>query len=80
MILYQKYKEEGKAFIPKYKQMLEAGGSEFPVDIAASVGLDITRPEFWQAGFDYLRKLLEEFQKKQNKFIEEGVKIIKGGI
>ena len=61
--LYQKYHEEGKAFIPKYKQILEAGGSEFPVDMAASVGLDITRPEFWQAGFDYLRKLLEEFQK-----------------
>ncbi|MHA2243823.1 MAG: M3 family oligoendopeptidase [Candidatus Hodarchaeales archaeon] len=61
--LYQKYREEGQTFIPKYKQILEAGGSEFPVDIAASVGLDITRPEFWQAGFDYLGKLLEDFQK-----------------
>ncbi|MFX1516600.1 MAG: M3 family oligoendopeptidase [Promethearchaeota archaeon] len=60
--LYQKYLEEGESFIPKYKQILEAGGSQFPVDMAASVGLDITQPEFWQAGFDYLRKLLKEFQ------------------
>lgn len=61
--LYQKYLEEGESFIPKYKQILEAGGSQFPVDLANSVGLDLTTPEFWQAGFDYLRKLLKEFQK-----------------
>ncbi|MFW9905637.1 MAG: M3 family oligoendopeptidase [Candidatus Thorarchaeota archaeon] len=60
--LYQKYLEEGESFIPKYKQILEAGGSQFPVDLAKSVGLDLTTPEFWQAGFDYLRKLLKEFQ------------------
>ncbi|MFX0013165.1 MAG: M3 family oligoendopeptidase [Promethearchaeota archaeon] len=60
--LYQKYLEEGKSFIPKYKRILEAGGSQFPVDLAASVGLDLTQPEFWQAGFDYLQKLLKEFQ------------------
>lgn len=60
--LYQKYLEEGESFIPKYKQILEAGGSMFPVDMAAFIGLDITHPEFWQAGFDYLRKLLKEFQ------------------
>ncbi|UCG90167.1 MAG: M3 family oligoendopeptidase [Candidatus Heimdallarchaeota archaeon] len=60
--LYQKYLEEGNAFIPKYKRILEAGGSQFPVDLAASVGLDITQPDFWQAGFDYLQKLLKEFQ------------------
>jgi len=65
--LYQKYLEEGNAFIPKYKRILEAGGSQFPVDLAASVGLDITKPEFWQAGFDYLQKLLEEFQKIAEK-------------
>ncbi len=61
--LYQKYREEGQSFIPKYKRILEAGGSVFPVDLAASVGLDLTKPDFWQAGFDYLRKLLEDFQR-----------------
>ena len=41
--LYQKYLEEGEFFIPKYKALLEAGGSQFPVDLAGSVGLDITQ-------------------------------------
>ncbi len=61
--LYQKYREEGQIFIPKYKRILEAGGSQFPIDLAASVGLDLTKPDFWQAGFDYLRKLLEDFRR-----------------
>ena len=65
--LYQKYLEEGKAFIPKYKAILEAGGSTFPVDLAKSVGLDVTKPDFWQAGFDYLKGLLEEFQDVVNQ-------------
>lgn len=60
--LYQKFLEEGQAFIPKLKQILEAGGSKFPVDLASSVGLDLTQSEFWQSGFDYLDKLLKEFQ------------------
>lgn len=65
--LYQKYLEEGKTFIPKYKALLEAGGSRFPVDLAASVGLDITEESFWQAGFDYLNNLLREFQELVDK-------------
>ncbi|PWI47822.1 hypothetical protein CEE45_09935 [Candidatus Heimdallarchaeota archaeon B3_Heim] len=60
--LYQKYLEEGSLFIPKLKSILEAGGSQFPIDLAASVGLDIRKEEFWQAGFDYLNGLLAEFK------------------
>ncbi|MFX0115284.1 MAG: M3 family oligoendopeptidase [Candidatus Hodarchaeota archaeon] len=61
--LYQKYLKEGHSFIPKYKQLLEAGGSKFPVDLAAEIGLDISRPEFWQTGFDYIQELLNDFQR-----------------
>jgi oligoendopeptidase F len=60
--LYQKYLEEGSPFIPKLKRILEAGGSQFPIDLAASVDLDIQTEEFWQAGFDYLHGLLVEFK------------------
>ncbi|MHA2224094.1 MAG: M3 family oligoendopeptidase [Candidatus Hodarchaeales archaeon] len=66
--LYQKFLEEGEAFIPKYKNLLGSGGSKFPVDLADSIGLDLTKPEFWQAGFDYLKKLVAEFQ----EVIEQG--------
>jgi len=64
--LYQKYLKEGEAFIPKFKRILEAGGSQFPVDLATSVDLDISKEEFWQAGFDYLHGLLTEFKKIVN--------------
>ena len=61
--LYQKYLEmDAEQFIPKFKAILEAGGSKFPVDLAQSVDLDISKPEFWQAGFDYLKLLLKGFQ------------------
>lgn len=60
--LYQKYLKEGQSFIPKYKQLLEAGGSKFPVDLAADVGFDISQPDFWQAGFDYLQEMVAKFQ------------------
>ncbi len=64
--LYQKYLKEGETFIPKFKRILEAGGSQFPVDLATSVDLDISKEEFWQAGFDYLHGLLAEFKKIVN--------------
>ncbi|MFX0114440.1 MAG: M3 family oligoendopeptidase, partial [Candidatus Hodarchaeota archaeon] len=38
--LYQKFLKEGQSFIPKYKQLLKAGGSKFPVDLVAEVDLD----------------------------------------
>ncbi|MFQ5979814.1 MAG: M3 family oligoendopeptidase [Candidatus Heimdallarchaeota archaeon] len=60
--LYQKYLEEGQSFIPKYKQLLEAGGSKFPVDLATDVGLDIRQPDFWQAGFGYLENIVAKYQ------------------
>jgi len=65
--LYQKYLKEGKSFIPKFKSILEAGGSQFPVDLATSLDLDIRKEEFWQAGFDYLNGLLAEFKKTVDK-------------
>jgi oligoendopeptidase F len=60
--LYQKYLEKGKSFVPNYKAILQAGGSQFPIDLAASVGIDLSDEKFWQAGFDYLKNLLSEFQ------------------
>jgi oligoendopeptidase F len=67
--LYQKYLKEGDSFIPKFKNILEAGGSQFPVDLAESLDLDIGKEEFWQAGFDYLNGLLVEFKKSVDKMV-----------
>jgi oligoendopeptidase F len=60
--LYRQYKEEGETFIPRYLKVLEAGGSASPVDICADAGLDITKAEFWQGGFDVIRDLVTQLE------------------
>ncbi len=60
--LYQQYKAEGEAFKPRYIKVLEAGGSASPMDICAEAGLDITKAEFWQGGFDVIKGLVDELE------------------
>ena len=60
--LYQQYKAEGESFKPRYIKVLEAGGSASPVDICAQAGLDITKTEFWQGGFDVIKGLVDELE------------------
>jgi len=59
---YAKYREEGKAFVPKFKQLLSYGGSKDPADALKSVGIDPTDPKVMQAAIDHTRKLFEELK------------------
>ena len=60
--LYQQYKEEGEAFKPRYLRILSAGGSESPEKVLTDAGLDISRPEFWQGGFDVISQLIDQLE------------------
>jgi oligoendopeptidase F len=60
--LYKQYKAEGEAFKPRYIKILEAGGSASPMDICAEAGLDITRAEFWQGGFDVIKEMVDQLE------------------
>lgn len=60
LTLYQKYKEDKEAFIPKYYEILSLGGSKKPEEIAGIMGLDIKEKSFWKGGF----ALLDEFVKQ----------------
>lgn len=62
MALYQQYLEEGKTFVPKLKQMLAAGSSMRPVEIAAIVGADINKPQFWRKSLAYIESLLVQLE------------------
>ncbi|QLH03227.1 oligoendopeptidase F [Nitrosopumilus cobalaminigenes] len=53
--LFQRYKKEGKDFVPAYISILAAGGSKKPEKLLAEYGFDITSPKFWQEGFDYVK-------------------------
>ena len=52
--LFQRYKKEGRDFVPSYMKILAAGGSKKPEKLLAEYGLDIKSPKFWQGGFDYV--------------------------
>ncbi len=53
--LFQRYKKEGKDFVPSYIEILAAGGSKKPEKLLLEHGFDIRSPKFWQEGFDYVK-------------------------
>jgi oligoendopeptidase F len=59
MSVYRRYEEEGESFVPRYLELLAAGGSRAPEDLARIAGLDLTDPGFWDSGLDLVEKKLE---------------------
>ena len=60
LTLFQKYKEEGASFLPKYLEMLSLGGSKKPEEVAQIAGLNLNDPEFWSSGLKLLEKLVAQ--------------------
>jgi oligoendopeptidase F len=60
--LYRRYKLEGRSFVPKYLDILSAGGSRKPEDLLMEARIDISREEFWQQGFDYVREMIQQLK------------------
>jgi len=63
--LYQRYKAEGEAFKPKYLKILAYGGSESPGRVLTAAGIDITRPAFWQGGFDVIKGMIDQLEEME---------------
>ena len=60
--LYHQFKSEGGLFIPKYFNILSAGGSKKPEYLLKESGIDISKDEFWQQGFDLVAAKIEELK------------------
>ena len=61
--LYQQFNSEGKkSFIPKYLKILSAGGSQKPEHLLKESGIDISKDEFWQQGFDLAAAKIQELK------------------
>jgi len=60
LALYQQYRLEGAAFMPRYLKILSYGGSEAPAQILREAGLEIDSAAFWQGGFDVLADMIRE--------------------
>ncbi|HUI26425.1 MAG TPA: M3 family oligoendopeptidase [Candidatus Kryptonia bacterium] len=60
LALYEMYRREGATFVPKYLDLLAAGGSEAPATLLQRIGVDVSEPEFWQLGLRPIRGLVDE--------------------
>jgi oligoendopeptidase F len=58
--VYERYEQQGVEFVPRYLELLAAGGSRSPEDLGKIVGVDLTDPGFWDAGLDLMERQLEQ--------------------
>jgi oligoendopeptidase F len=48
--VYARYRDEGDGFVPAYLDLLRAGGSDTPENLARIVDCDLADPGFWRNG------------------------------
>jgi oligoendopeptidase F len=58
--VYQRYEQQGPELVPRYLEMLAAGGSKSPEELGRIVGIDLADPGFWEAGLDLVERQLRE--------------------
>jgi oligoendopeptidase F len=62
LALVQKYKQEGAAFVPRYLDLLSAGGSDAPHVLLGRLGVDVNDPAFWSLGLRLLDDMVSEVE------------------
>jgi oligoendopeptidase F len=60
LALVKKYREEGEGFVPRYLELLSAGGSESPQVLLSRLGVDVSDPGFWELGLRLLDDMVSE--------------------
>ena len=60
LALLHRYDEEGEAFVPRYLELLAAGGSDTPQALLSRMGIDVSDPSFWDGGLALLEDMVTE--------------------
>jgi oligoendopeptidase F len=60
LAIFRRYEVEGEAMVEPYFEVLRAGGSRPPEELAHIVGLDLTDTSIWESGIDALAEELDE--------------------
>ena len=60
--LYAKIKEEGEAGVENYKNLLRAGGSDYPYDILTRAGVDLAKPAPYRAIVAKMNAVMDEME------------------
>lgn len=59
--LYAMYEKEGKDFLPKYRALLKASTTHTVEETALIAGIDLSKPDFWEASLASITKQMEQF-------------------
>ncbi len=59
--IYAKAKEAGPTYNSTYDTLLQATGSASVEDVAMSVGVDLSTPEFWEGSFRLIESQIDQF-------------------
>lgn len=60
---YSRYLQEGDPFVPRYLELLAAGGSRSPEELGGIVGIELADPGFWDAGLSLVEEQLADAEK-----------------
>jgi oligoendopeptidase F len=58
--VYERYEQRGAEFVPRYLELLAAGGSKSPEELGRIVDVDLADPGFWEAGLDLVERQLTD--------------------
>jgi oligoendopeptidase F len=58
--VYERYEEIGADLVPRYLELLAAGGSRSPEELGKIVGIDLADPGFWESGLDLVERQLKD--------------------
>ena len=61
--LYNQYKQDKQKFVPKYLELLSAGGTKTPEELLKPLGVNLKDEKFWQGGVDLINNLVRETRK-----------------
>jgi oligoendopeptidase F len=63
LAIYRRYQAEGESLVEPYLDLLRAGGSAPPAELASRLGFDIGDPGFWAEGLDAIGVLVDEAER-----------------
>jgi oligoendopeptidase F len=62
LALYNLYQQDRAAFVPKYLELLKAGGGATPYDLVKPFGVDLDDPAFWAGGLTVIDAMLQSVE------------------
>ncbi|MEQ8206485.1 MAG: oligoendopeptidase F [Woeseia sp.] len=61
--LYEKIRTEGKAGVDNYKNLLRAGGSDYPYELLKKAGVDMATPGPYRAAVAQMNAIMDEMER-----------------